>query len=180
LQSARFIRAGALLRNLNLPIFVSDIDLLLQREVSDLLQKHAQSDLVLNENSASFNAGSRLTANLLLLNPTENTELFLQYLRDYLERMLARPEVSRWIDQLGLTAARHHLIIRVPDARMSYFDTDTDINNVMYRSYQKHPFRFLSLYHGFDTSSLEKDAGVLGENTSGKAPGAASGQRAAA
>lgn len=180
LQSARFIRVGALLRNLNMPIFVSDIDLLLQRGVSDLLQKHAQSDLVLNENSVSFNAGSRLTANLLLLNPTENTALFLQYLRDYLERMLARPEVSRWIDQLGLMSARHHLIIRVPDARMSYFDTNNDINNVMYRTYQKHPFRFLSLYHGFDTSSLEKDAGVLGENADSGKQGGTPGQKAAA
>jgi hypothetical protein len=33
----------------------------------------------------------------------------------------------------------------------------------MYPSYQEHPFRFLSLYHGFDTSSLEGDPRVLGE-----------------
>ena len=26
-----------------------------------------------------------------------------------------------------------------------------------------HPFRFLSLYHGFDTTSLEGDSRVLGE-----------------
>lgn len=32
----------------------------------------------------------------------------------------------------------------------------------MYRTYQEHPFRFLSLFHGFDTSSLEGEAGVLG------------------
>lgn len=180
LQSARFIKVGALLQKLNLPVFVSDIDLLLQRGVSDLLEQHAHSDLVLNENTVSFNAGSRLTANLLLLNPTENTALFLQYLRNYLERMLGRPEVSRWIDQLGLTAARHHLIIREPNARLSYFDTNADINNVMYRSYQKHPFRFLSLYHGFDTSSLEKDAGVLGQSDCTGTLGTTPGRKAAA
>jgi len=33
----------------------------------------------------------------------------------------------------------------------------------MYPSYQAHPFRFLSLFHGFDTSSLEHDPRVLGE-----------------
>jgi hypothetical protein len=47
--------------------------------------------------------------------------------------------------------------------RIGYFDTDLDINNVMYPSYQEHPYRFLSLYHGFDTSSLENDPRVLGE-----------------
>ena len=26
---------------------------------------------------------------------------------------------------------------------------------MMYQSYQANPFRFLSLFHGFDTSSLE-------------------------
>jgi hypothetical protein len=34
----------------------------------------------------------------------------------------------------------------------------------MYPSYQEHPFRFLSLYHGFDTSSLEHNPKVLGRD----------------
>ena len=78
------------------------------------------------------------------------------------ERTLARAEVTRWIDQLGLILAWQHLIIRCPDARIGYFDTNSDINNVIYPSYQEHPFRFLSLYHGFDTSSLDNNPQVLG------------------
>jgi hypothetical protein len=161
-QSIRFLRAGNLLESLKLPMFVSDIDLLLQRGVADLLGQHADMDLVLNENLVSKAAGSRLTANLLLLNPTASSAAFLHFLRAYLERALAGPEVTRWIDQLGLILAWHHLTIQYPDARIGHFDTDSDINNVIYPSYQVHPFRFLSLYHGFDTSSLENNPHVLG------------------
>ncbi len=153
-QSVRFMRVGALLRKLKLPVFVSDIDLILQRGVSDLLQKFGNSDIVLNENQQSPNAGSRFTANLLLLNPTRNAAIFLRFLQAYLERALSGSEVSRWIDQFGLMQARHHLLQQRSDARIGYFDVNTDINNLMYTSYQEHPFRFLSLYHGFDMSTL--------------------------
>jgi len=162
-QSARFLRLGTLMQKLQLPVFVSDIDLLLQRGVKDLLQRCAGADVVFNENDVTKNAGSRLTANLLLLNPTGNAALFLRFLRSYLERELARPEVTRWIDQLALVMARHHLWRRGAEPKIDYFNTQTDINNVMYPSYQEHPFRFLSLFHGFDTSSLEGDPRVLGE-----------------
>jgi hypothetical protein len=168
-QSIRFLRAGNLLETLKLPMFVSDIDLLLQRGVADLLAQHSDMDLVLNENLVSKAAGSRLTANLLLLNPTVSSAVFLRFLRTYLERALAGPEVTRWIDQLGLILAWHHLTIRRPDARIGYFDTNSDINNVIYPSYREHPFRFLSLYHGFDTSSLENNPHVLGGNVPSKA-----------
>ncbi len=154
-QSARFLRVGNLLQKLKLPVFVSDIDLLLQRGVEDLLERCAGTDVVFNENGGNTNAGSRLTANLLLVQPTENAAIFLRFLRSYLERALSGGEVTRWIDQFGLLMARHHLMHHVKQARLAYFDTNSDINNVMYKSYQDHPFRFLSLYHGFDTSSLE-------------------------
>jgi tetratricopeptide (TPR) repeat protein len=163
-QSVRFLRLRSLLQKLNLPVFVSDIDLLLQRGVADLLQRCAHADVVFNENATSMNAGSRLTANLLLLNPTPNADLFLRFLRSYLERALNGSEVTRWIDQFGLLLARHHLLLQASNPRIEYFDTNTDINNVMYKSYQEHPFRFLSLYHGFDTSTLEGNPRVLGED----------------
>ena len=165
LQSIRFLRLGSFLQRLKLPVFVSDIDLLLQRGVKDLLQRCAQADVVFNENTASKNAGSRLTANLLLVNPTDNAALFLRFLRSYLEQELGRAEVTRWIDQFALMLARHHLSLHANNPRIDYFDTNTDINNVMYTSYQENPFRFLSLYHGFDTSSLEDNPKVLGETT---------------
>ena len=164
-QSVRFIRVGALLRKLKLPVFVSDIDLILQRGVSDLLQKFGSSDLVLNENMQSANAGSRLTANLLLLNPTRNTAVFLRFLQAYLEKALGSSEVSRWIDQFGLMQARHHLLQQRSDARIGYFDVNTDINNLMYTRYQEHPFRFLSLYHGFDMSTLPGRSKARGAST---------------
>ena len=166
LQSVRFLTVGALLQNLKRPVFVSDIDLLLQRGVSDLLQRCAGADIVLNENADSLNAGSHLTANLLLLHPTHNTAVFLRFLRGYLQHMLGKTEVSRWIDQLGLIMALHHLRLNVRDTRLDFFDTSSDINNIMYRSYQKHPFRFLSLYHGFDTSSLEGSLDAPGQDAS--------------
>jgi hypothetical protein len=162
LQSVRFLRLGALLKHLKRPVFVSDIDLLLQRGVADLLEAHDHRDVVLNENEVTFNAGSRLTANLLLVNPTPNGAVFVNALASYLEDRLSRPFVTRWIDQVGLTLARHNLQANAPGAQIGYFDTRSDINNLMYPSYQEHPYRFFSLFHGFDTSSLERDPRVLG------------------
>ncbi len=155
LQSVRFLRLDGLLSALERPIFVSDIDLVLQRGVADLLDRTAGDDIVVNENEISWNAGSRLTANLLLVNPTANAHRFLRSLRAYLERHLAASAVTRWIDQAALLFARHHLERHGEAPRIGRFDTSSDINNVMYPSYRDHPFRFLSLFHGFDTSSLE-------------------------
>jgi predicted O-linked N-acetylglucosamine transferase (SPINDLY family) len=154
-QSARFQRLGAILRALKRPVFTSDIDLLLQRGVSDLLARCKSADLVLNENTSNTNAGSRLTANLVLTFPTPKALVFVDFLEGYLNRMLSRADVSRWIDQFGLTMAYQALLRSSSEPNVQYFDTDLDINNVMYPAYQDNPFRFLSLYHGFDMTSLE-------------------------
>ena len=156
-QSVRFQRLGALLDLLQRPVFVSDIDLLLQRGVADLLERWDDADLVINENDRNIQAGSRITANLLLARPTPATAILLRWLRAYLDERLSRATVTRWIDQVALNLARHHLTLHVPDAKLGTFDTLTDINNVMFSEYVPgHPFRFLSLYHGFDTSTLEE------------------------
>ena len=168
LQSARFQRLGGLLSKLERPVFVSDIDLLLQRGVEDLLVAHGGADVVLNENGLTFNAGSRITANLLLVNPTAAGAAFIDAVAAYLDDRLAGMDITRWIDQVALTLARHNLEANSPDAKIGWFDTNSDINNVMYQSYQDHPFRFLSLFHGFDTSSLEDDPQVLGEGVLGE------------
>ncbi len=173
-QSIRFLKVGALLQKLQLPVFVSDIDLILQRGVSDLMREFASSDIVLNENRHSANAGSRYTANLLLLNPTENAAIFLRFLRAYLEKALNAREVSRWIDQFGLMMARHHLMQRRADAQIGYFDVNSDINNVMYTKYQEHPYRFLSLYHGFDMSTLPQRSKARTARGQGRSKGAGS------
>lgn len=162
-QSARFQRLGALLEALQRPVFVSDIDLILQRGVADLLARTADCDVVFNENEVTTHAGSRLTANLMLVRPTANAQVLLRFLRAYLDRVLAGAEVTRWIDQVALVLARHHLLIHGAAPKIGYFDTASDINNVMYPSYQENPFRFLSLFHGFDTSTLEDQPGVLGQ-----------------
>jgi hypothetical protein len=161
LQCVRFQRVGALLKQLGRPVFVSDIDLILQRGVSDLLDKHRGADVVFNENDVSFNAGSRLTANLMLLWPTANADVLLRFLAAYLTDKLSGARVTRWIDQVGLIHAWQHFIAHVAEPRIGYFDTASDVNNVMYTKYEAHPFRFLSLFHGFDTSTLE-DPRVLG------------------
>jgi FkbM family methyltransferase len=158
LQSVRFIRLAELLDIVGRPVFVSDIDLILQRGVADLLERTAGDDLVFNENTHTTSAGARLTANLVLFNPTPMAFRTLAFLRVFLERYLAHEAVTRWIDQAALTMTRHHLWATAPEAKIGYFDSDSDINNVMYRSYQEHPFRFLSLFHGFDTSTLEIEA----------------------
>jgi hypothetical protein len=153
----RFQRLGGLLDLLQRPVFVSDIDLLLQRGVEDLLERWRDADFVLNENERNTQAGSRITANLLLARPTATTAIMLRWLRAYLDDRLSRETVTRWIDQIALNLARYHLALQVPTAKIGAFDTLRDINNVMFSEYVPgHPFRFLSLYHGFDTSTLEE------------------------
>lgn len=160
-QSARFLHVGTILAELQLPVFVSDIDLLLQNEIRPLLTRFASADFVLNHNAESAAFGSRFTANLLLLNPRANTAAFLTTLRAYLDNALAGESVTRWIDQCGLMMAQHALRLQAPDVKIAHFDTSRDVNNVMYGSYQDHPYTFLSLYHGFDTASLEGENGAF-------------------
>lgn len=153
-QSARFARAYQVLAALGRPLLVADVDSVLQRGVGDLLARHADADVVLNLNGASAQFGSRLTANLALFNPTGGARSFLTLLRNYLAAALSRPAVSRWIDQCGLQMAWQGTLRGAPATRFAWFDTDKDINNVMYRHWQPNPFRFLSLFHGFDLDSL--------------------------
>ncbi|MBK1660244.1 hypothetical protein CKO45_18590 [Paracraurococcus ruber] len=153
-QCARFVVAEQLLHALGRPLLVADIDSLLQRGVADLLARHAGDDVVLNRNDGSPQFGSRFTANLLLAQPTEGGRRFLALLRRHLQAALAAPEVTRWVDQCGLQMAWQAALRQAPGTRFGWFDTARDINNVMYRSWQPNPFRFLSLFHGFDLASL--------------------------
>jgi hypothetical protein len=152
-QSTRFAIARRVLEELRLPLLVSDIDAVLQRGVSELLARFSACDVVLNRNEASTAFGSHITANLLLAYPTAPAMGYLSALQAYLEAALAAPHVTRWIDQCGLQACWN-----ASPARFGWFDTRADINNVMYPRWQPNPFLFLSLFHGFDMSSLPQAA----------------------
>jgi len=150
-QSTRFAVARRVMQELRRPVFVSDIDCVLQRGVGDLLERFAASDIVLNRNAASDSFGSHITANLLLAFPSDAGHAFLAELQGYLEGALSGPHVTRWIDQTGLQLCWNH---HAGATRFGWFDTQADINNVMYPRWQPNPFRFLSLFHGFDMASL--------------------------
>jgi hypothetical protein len=160
-QSARFSVAASLLAAFGLPVFVSDIDTVLQRGVGDLIVRTADADVVLNENRGVTQIGAAITANLLLLRPTPGGRLFADFLPRYLAAALAEQRIPKWVDQIALAMARHYLVRRMPEARIGYFDTGSDINNVVYQAYEPNPYCFLSLYQGFDLASLVSD---LNEN----------------
>jgi len=151
LQSTRFLVAGRMLALFQKPLFVSDIDMLLQRGIGDLLEQQAAADIVLNRNEDSLAFGSRITANLALFRPTPRAAHFLESLAGQLAGCLGVPTVTRWVDQCALQIAWQR---SAHDTAFGWFDTARDVNNVMYRSWQPNPFRFLSLYHGFDLTSL--------------------------
>lgn len=155
-QSARFQRLEEILDGLKLPVFVSDIDCLLQRSVRELIDRMREADVALNKNDCTRQLGAQLTANLALVKPTPCGMQFTRFLRHFLDCALARPEVSRWIDQVGLAMAWRHLCATAPAAQIAFFDPWTDINNIILREYRENPFCFLSLYQGtFDMSTLE-------------------------
>ncbi len=151
-QSLRFAMAERMLLATGRPVIISDIDVLLQRGVADLLVAHQGVDVVLNRNAQSESFGSHITANLVLLMPSVGGRAFAHTLRSYLENALAGAEVSRWIDQCGLQMAWWQSAAQ--GTRFGWFDTMSDINNVIYPRWAPNPFRFLSLYHGFEMASL--------------------------
>ena len=153
-QCARFRVASLLLYGLQLPLFVTDIDLMLERGVADLLVTHGDKDMVLNENWAVVQFASRLTANLLLLFPTDRSRRYIQFLANYLDVSLEPMELPKFVDQIAMLVARHHVQRLYPDVRIAYFDVDADINNCVFPYYMEHPFRFLSLYQKFDLTTL--------------------------
>ncbi len=152
-QSVRFAMAARLLAETGRPVVVSDIDAVLQRGVADLLARHSEDDVVLNRNAESDSFGSHITANLALFRPTAQGLAFARDLSAYLAAALAGSDVSRWIDQCGLQLVwcRH---AGAGATRFGWFDTGSDINNVIYPRWMPNPFRFLSLFHGFDMASL--------------------------
>jgi hypothetical protein len=156
-QSARFHQAGLWLYGLKVPLFITDIDCLLERGVDDLLREHAGKDIVLNENHVIAQFAARITANLLLLLPTRAAQRFIRFVSAYLDRALQGPSSPKWIDQIALMMGQHHLRLTEPQAAIGYFDVDRDINNCIFPAYTEHPFRFLSLYQGFDLASLPTD-----------------------
>jgi hypothetical protein len=161
-SSTRFLYLDKLVSLLNLPVFICDIDTILQQGVSDLLALHVDSDIVFNENTASQQPGDRLTANLILVRPNENARLFIGFLKNYLIKELAKPVVAAFVDQIGLQLSLQHMVKYGSDVQVSYFDTTRDINNAMYSHFEKNPFRFFSLFHsgGFDMTTLDEDTYV--------------------
>ena len=152
-QSARFLRLNGLLNAVKRPVFVCDIDLLLQRGVADLLERCADQDVVVNENESTRSLAARYTANLLLFNPTPAASRFLTFMETCLTRALNGREVTRYIDQAALVLAHRGLEMQGLGLKVGVFEA-FDVNNVMYRSYVANPYRFLSLFHGFDMASL--------------------------
>jgi hypothetical protein len=153
-QSIRFHHAGMLLYGLKIPVFMTDIDCMLERGVRDLLIDHADKDMVLNENRAVIQFASRLTANLLLLFPTEAARRYMMFMSNYLDIALQPSELPKFIDQIAMLVGRHFIQRTYPDVKIAYFDVNSDINNCVYTKYVEHPFRFLSLYQKFDLTSL--------------------------
>jgi len=153
-QSARFHQIPWILSELGLPLFVNDVDCLLERDVLDLVADGKTADVLLNENVVMRQLGARITANLLLLFPTSNARHFAGFVSSYLESMLQHRYIPKFIDQIALLMGRHYMQANHPGAKFGYFDVDKDINNCIFTAYYLHPFRFLSLYHGFDMSSL--------------------------
>ena len=154
-QAARFHQAPRILSELGLPLIVTDIDCLLERDVRDLMTLGADRDILLNENEVIRQLGARITANLLLLFPTPDALAFAGFVSSYLEEMLRQPVIVKFIDQIALLMGRHYMAANHPGARIGTFDVATDINNCILPAYHSaHPFRFLSLGRDFAMDSL--------------------------
>lgn len=147
-QSARFLWLGYMMTLFNQPIFVSDIDLILQRGVADLLETHVRDDVVLlrdpdHPNYQTYN--NKFHAGLILLNPTAIAHRMVRFIRNDLEIALRQPEIDRWVDQVTLMMSHHH-IAQFPETRVALFGP-LDINRDLFvlTTYTETPYRFFAM-----------------------------------
>lgn len=129
-QSVRFLVLGGLLRDLAMPLIVSDIDILLQGSVAGLLARHADADVVLNRNEAVVSFGSHFTANLVLVKPSPTGRQFAAMTRHFLDARLKRAHIEQFVDQIALVFAHYHCRLNGLD-RFGFFE-DLEINNLMF------------------------------------------------
>ncbi|NGZ07513.1 MAG: hypothetical protein G8237_14295 [Magnetococcales bacterium] len=160
-QSARFLWLGYMLTLFERPMFVSDIDLILQRGVADLLATHARDDVVLlrdphHPNYQTYN--NKFHAGLIFFNPTPIARRMVRFMRHDLITALGQSEIDRWVDQVALMMSHHH-IAALPEARVALF-SPLDINHDLFvlTSYTETPYRFFALtnFIDFDIESYYK------------------------
>ena len=149
-QSARFLWLDFMMEKFNLPILVSDIDMLLQRGLKDLFEIHHNKDVVFRKVGEEL--FGHYAANLLLINPTKSAASFSRALRAFLLNALKSKNVPVGIDQLGLLMARCHLL-RNGEPLLAQFSPE-DNNLVLTTDYPANPYRFYSLHTWFDTAIL--------------------------
>lgn len=152
-QCARFEVAASLTDRLGLRVIVADIDTLMLRGTATLASEQQGQDVCLNINPFAKGVGAIVTANLVMINPTAGTRYFMGALLSYLRRELARPVVTRWVDQIGLLLAKVHCESTGQPVRIGRF-SGADINNDMFERYLPLPYRFLSLYGNFKLETI--------------------------
>lgn len=107
-QSARFLWLGYVMEGFGLPVIITDIDVVLRGSIAALLDRHRDDDVSLNK-WESFYVTNRLSANMVMVNPTEPAKMFVRYLRAYLEKALRQDRVYLFVDQAALAMAMCHL-----------------------------------------------------------------------
>ncbi len=143
-----------LLKALNAPMIMSGIDTLLQREVRDMLDRFAGADVVFNLNQTSFMMESRLTNSLVMVNPTDNGQVFGEFLNRYLGDVVLGHHQPAFFDQLSLLMGTHYLKTHATAPKIEYFD-EFDTNNIMFtqKNYEAHRdlmarYRFVNIFSG--------------------------------
>jgi hypothetical protein len=146
------LHMDVLLQTLERPIFVTGIDTVLQRGVSDLLADSADADIVFNKMGAHLLLGGQIVNNLILVYPTANAVLLLQFMKSYHGDHVSQTEQPEFQDQLDLHMAKLHLMTHGNRPNISYFGP-LDINNDMFnrdnfRTYfeQMRSYRFLNMF----------------------------------
>ncbi|MCW0235580.1 MAG: FkbM family methyltransferase [Ferrovibrio sp.] len=129
-QSVRFLILDYLLHILQIPLIISDIDIILQGSVAGILERHADAEVVLNKNDIEISFGSFFTANLVLIRPGRTSHHFARMLRVFLERALERDSIEQFIDQSGMVLSRHYCSKHGLD-RFDHF-IGKEINNLMF------------------------------------------------
>ena len=145
------LRLDHLLDHLEIPVFITGIDTVLQYGVADLLDKHQGCDVVLNKIGSHFGLGGQIVNNLSLTFPTPVGGAFVRFLQAYTGKHLRDVMQPAFLDQLDLHMAKHH-VGRIEGSRLGFFG-EFDINNLMFDNSMVeasrdfiHRYRFVNIF----------------------------------
>ncbi|NKB43673.1 MAG: tetratricopeptide repeat protein [Alphaproteobacteria bacterium] len=128
-STRRFVRAAALMRTLDRPLVLIDIDSLVKKDVAAEKSKLAEFDVAMRYRAEEIVLNQRVCAGFLALTPTPAAQSFIEAVAAYILHFEAAGTAVWSLDQMALLAARCRFIgedadplVRIADVPERFLD----------------------------------------------------------